>query len=131
MSSHCGITRRRLFYTKKVIQHKKLLQKLIFLKVQSWEHCIESVKMGVISSKQEDKFIYVQSKKNCTLTAPKIQEQINSTWETPVSVLMVQQHLHNYSLKVCVATKKSLLCKLNKVKRLNWAKIHKDWATEQ
>lgn len=84
-----------------------------------------------VTSKQEDQFICVQSKRNRTRTAPEIREQVNSTRETPVSVSTVQRRLRNYGLKGCVAAKKPLLRKQNKVKRLAWAKKHKDWTIEQ
>lgn len=59
-------------------------------------------------SKQEDKFICVESKRNRTLTAPKIREQLNSTRKTPVSVSTVQRRLRNYGLKGCFAAKKTI-----------------------
>lgn len=83
------------------------------------------------TSKQEDKFICVESKRNRTRTAPEIREQLNSTRETQVSVSTVQRRLRDYGLKGCIAAKKPLLRKQNKVKRLNWAKKHKDWTVEQ
>ena len=79
----------------------------------------------------KDKFTYVQSKRNCTRTAPKICQVLNSMRETTVSVSTVKRCLCNYGLKGCVAAKKPLLCKLNKVKRLRWAKKHKDWTIQE
>lgn len=71
------------------------------------------------TSNSEDKFICVQSKRNRTRTAPEIREELNSTREAPISVSTVQRRLRNYGLKVCIAAKKPLLRKQNKVKRLN------------
>lgn len=83
------------------------------------------------TSKEEDQFVCVQSKRNRTRTAPELREDLNSTRDTPVSVSTVQRRLRDYGLKGCVAAKKPLLRSRNKVKRLNWAKLHKDWTIEQ
>jgi len=46
-------------------------------------------------------------------------------------VTTVQRRLRDYGLKGCIAAKKPLLRKQNKVKRLQWAKEHKDWSINQ
>lgn len=84
-----------------------------------------------VASKQEGQLTCIQSKRNRTSTAPEIREQVNYMRETSVSVLTVQRRLRNYGLKGCFSTEKPLLCKQNRVKRLNWAKKHKDWTIEQ
>ena len=58
----------------------------------------------------EDQFICVQSKRNCTRTAPEICKELNPMRETPVSVSTIKRCLRNYGLNRCVATKKQLLC---------------------
>lgn len=84
-----------------------------------------------VTSQSEDKFICVQSKRQRTRTAPEIREELNSIRQRPVSVTTVQRRLRDYGLKGCVAAKKPLLRKQNKIKRLQWAKKHKDWSIAQ
>ncbi|EFN72297.1 Transposable element Tcb2 transposase, partial [Camponotus floridanus] len=84
-----------------------------------------------VTSKNEDKFICVQSKRLRTRTAPEIREELNATREKPVSVPTVQRRLRDYGLKGCIAARKPLLRKQNKVKRLQWAKKHKNWSINQ
>ncbi|XP_018404427.1 PREDICTED: uncharacterized protein LOC108781054 [Cyphomyrmex costatus] len=83
------------------------------------------------TSKSEDKFICVQSKRNRTRTAPEIRVELNSIRKTEISVTTVQRRLREYGLKGYIAAKKPLLRKQNKVKRLNWARKHNYWTTEQ
>jgi len=66
-----------------------------------------------------------------TRTALDIREELNATRKKPVSVTTVQCRLRNNGLKVCVVARKPLLRKQNKVKRLQWAKTHKNWSTNQ
>lgn len=83
------------------------------------------------TSESEDKFICLQSKRKRTRTAPEIHAQFNSSRETPVSVSTIKRRLNAYGLKGCIAAKKPLLRRKNILKRLNWARKHKDWTIEQ
>jgi len=78
-----------------------------------------------VTSKSEDKFICVQSKRSRLRTAPEIREELNAIREKFVSVTTIQRRLRDHGLKGCVAARKLLLRKQNKVKRLQWAKKHK------
>lgn len=84
-----------------------------------------------VTSKSEDKFICVQSKRQRTRTAPEIREELNSTRQKPVSVTTVQRRLREKGLKGCVAARKPLLRKQNKLKRYQWGNKHKNWSVEQ
>lgn len=84
-----------------------------------------------VTSKSEDKFICVQSKRLRTCTAPEIREELNTIREKLVSVTTVQRRLRDHGLKGCIAARKPLLHKQNKVKRLQWAKKHKNWSINQ
>jgi len=84
-----------------------------------------------VTSKSEDKFICVQSKRSRLRTAPEIREELNATREKLVSVTTIQRRLRDHGLKGCVAARKLLLRKQNKVKRLQWAKKHKTWSINQ
>jgi len=54
-----------------------------------------------VTSKSEDKFICVQSKRLRTRTVPEIREELNATREKPVSVTTVQRRLRDHGLKGC------------------------------
>jgi len=52
-----------------------------------------------VTSKSEDKFICVQSKRLQTRTAPEIRKELNATREKPVSVTTVQRRLRDHGLE--------------------------------
>lgn len=83
-----------------------------------------------VTSKSEDKFICVQSKRQRTRPAPEICEELNATREQRVSVSTVQRRLRNYGLKGRIAAKKRLLHKQNKRRDCNGPE-NKDWTIKQ
>lgn len=78
------------------------------------------------TSKQEDKFIKLISKRNKFKTACQIRAELVETRGTSISISTVKRRLQAAGLKGCVAARKPLLRKINKKKRLNWAREHKD-----
>lgn len=84
-----------------------------------------------ITSQREDKFIVVTSKRQRTLTAPSLREEINGLRSTPLSVTTVRRRLLEVGLKGRVAAKKPLLREANRLKRLKWAQDHEKWNTSQ
>lgn len=78
----------------------------------------------------EDRNIIMQSKRNRRLTAPEITARVNESRNNPVSMSTVKRRLLNAGLKGCVAVSKPLLKVINKKKRLDWARQHKNWTLE-
>ncbi|KMQ83819.1 paired box protein and transposase domain containing protein [Lasius niger] len=78
----------------------------------------------------EDRRIITMSKRNRRMTASEICAEINESRENRVCVTTVKNRLLEHGLRGCVAVRKPLLRKVNKVKRLEWAKKHRDWAFE-
>ena len=83
-----------------------------------------------ITSEAENKSIILLSKRERRKTAPEIQADFNSGHGTNVSVNTVKRRLPDVGLYGRVAKKKPLLRKVNKTKRLQWAKQHKNWSVE-
>lgn len=79
------------------------------------------------TTKSEDRFIETISKRNRRLTASEITAEVNRTRQDSISVATVKRRLVNVGLRGCVAVKKPFLRPINKRKRFNWAKEHKDW----
>lgn len=79
----------------------------------------------------EDQHIKLISKRNRRLTAPEIASQINQDRNKPVSVSTVKRRLQEADLHGRIATRKPLLRRGNKQKRLLWAKTHQNWSVEQ
>lgn len=70
------------------------------------------------TTKSEDKFICVASKRERTKAAPDLREELNGMRDIPVSTSTVQRRLREYGLMGRIAVKKPLLRKQNKIKRL-------------
>lgn len=83
-----------------------------------------------VTSEREDKFIAITSKRLRTLTAPDIRAELNTSRDNVVSVTTVQRRLRQVGLSGCVAIRKPFLRTVNKVKRLNWAKEHRNWTED-
>lgn len=64
-------------------------------------------------------------------TALDLRADINKTLPQPISVSTVKTILQTNGLSGRVAVKKPLLCKVNKQKRLQFAKKYKNWTVEQ
>lgn len=79
----------------------------------------------------EDKHIVLISKRDRRLTGPEIAAQINESRDLPLSISTVKRRLREAGLFGRVAVKKPLLRRQNKIKRLQWAKEHKNWTHEQ
>lgn len=82
------------------------------------------------TTKQEDLLIVTTSKRNRRKTAPEIRSEINITRNKPLSLTTVKRRLRDAGLFGRVAVRKPLLRPQNKVKRLEWAKRHRDWTEE-
>ncbi|XP_051505930.1 uncharacterized protein LOC127413102 isoform X1 [Myxocyprinus asiaticus] len=85
---------------------------------------------GPDTTKQEDKYIRVSSLRNRCLTCPQLTASLNSTHSTPVSCTTVKRRLRGAGLMGRIAKKKPLLKQKNKNKRLEWAKKHRHWTTD-
>ncbi len=83
-----------------------------------------------VTSISEGKHLIISSKRNRRKTAPELTTEMNSNRQHPVSLTTVKRRLLSAGLRGCVAVKKPLLNKANKLKRLHWAKQHKDWTLE-
>ena len=79
------------------------------------------------TSAVEDRHTVVKSKRKRLLTAPDQKSELNSTRSTRVSTSTIQRRLREEGLKGRVAAKKPLLRRVNVIKRLNWAKHHRNW----
>ena len=75
----------------------------------------------------DDNLIYVTSLRDRKLSSPNITAQANQCNE----ISTVRRRLCESGLHGRIAVKKQLLRKPNNVKRLQWAKVHKDWTSEQ
>lgn len=82
------------------------------------------------TSKREDKFLTVTSKRDRFKTVRDLTAELNTSRETSVSESTVRRRLAAKNLKGYIAAKKPLLRVINKKKRLHWAKTHKHWTVE-
>ncbi|KMQ83189.1 paired box protein and transposase domain containing protein [Lasius niger] len=82
---------------------------------------------------QEDKQIVLISKRDRRKTASQIREEFNATRskDSAVSLTLIKDRLNESGLYGRIAAKKPLLRTVNKMKRLNWAKKHRDWTPEK
>ena len=79
----------------------------------------------------DDRYLVITSKRNRRLTAPEITAHVNLNRDVPISVSTVKRRLQAAGLHGRIAVRKPLLRAVNKKKRLQWAKIHKDWTTKE
>lgn len=100
-----------------------------FASSQSVENKTRSGRPKVTTS-SEDRKIVITSKRNRRLTAPEIAAEVNVERSQPVSVSTVKRRLQEADLHGRVALRKPLLRAINKKKRLQWAKEHKDWTLD-
>ena len=70
------------------------------------------------------------SKRQRSFTAPDIQQDLTITRYASVSITTVQRRLREYDLKECIAAKKPFFRKQNKIKRLKWAREHRNWSVK-
>lgn len=82
------------------------------------------------TTKRQDQLIVTTSKRNRRKTAPVIRAEINKTTNVPISLTTVKRRLRDGGLFGRVAVRKPLLRPQNKLKRLEWARNHKDWTAE-
>lgn len=78
----------------------------------------------------EDRRIIITSKRNRRLTAPEIASHINHARERGISVTTVKDRLHKAGLFGRIAARKPLLRPKNKKIRLEWAREHQNWSSE-
>ena len=71
-----------------------------------------------VTSKSEDKYLVLTSKRDRFKTAPILTEEINQLRDEPVSVSTVKRRLQDAHLQDCIVVKKPLLRAVNKQKRL-------------
>lgn len=83
------------------------------------------------TTKAEDKYIIMKSKRNRRLTAVDITNDFNFGKSSKISITTVKTRLLRAGLRGRVAIKKPLLRIVNKKKRLEWAKKHANWTAEQ
>lgn len=83
-----------------------------------------------VTSKAEDRSLIIMSKMNRKLTAPEIQMRFNESHDKQISVSVVKERLQIAGLNGRISTKKPLLRRGNRKKRLEWAHAHKDWTVE-
>lgn len=83
------------------------------------------------TTKNEDKHIIVTSKRNRRLPATMITEDLNNARKIPISVDTVKRRLRSVGLHGRIACRKPLLRRVNKRKRLQWAREHKSWTLDQ
>lgn len=80
-----------------------------------------------VTTPNDDLRIALTSKRNRRLTAPEIRAQLNEGRAKPVSLTTVKRRLAKAGLHGRIAARKPLLRPQNRKKRLEWAKLHKDW----
>ncbi|CAK9806963.1 Transposable element Tc1 transposase [Anthophora quadrimaculata] len=83
-----------------------------------------------ITSKKQDEFIAIISKRDRKLTAPEIRSEVNQSRDNPISLTTVKRRLRDANLFGRVAIRKPLLRPINKKKRLQWARRHESWTIE-
>lgn len=84
-----------------------------------------------ITTNADDRLITIISKRNRMLTAPQITATFNRGRDKPVSVSTIKRRLQENGLHGRVAVRKPLLRKVNRQKRLQWAKNHQHWTREE
>lgn len=82
------------------------------------------------------RFVQMRSKRNRFLTATSLAEQMNEFWKREDPKMTVSRHtisrrLNDVGLKARSARKKPLLTPRNRMKRIIWAKKHKNWSIDQ
>ncbi|CAK9804896.1 Transposable element Tc1 transposase [Anthophora quadrimaculata] len=82
------------------------------------------------TTEHEDRYIQTISKRNRRMTATEIAAEVNKDREDPIGTTTVKRRLLQAGLRGCVAVKKPLLKDQNKKKRLQWAKLYKDYTAE-
>ena len=82
------------------------------------------------TTENEDRYIQTLSKRNRRMTATEIAAKVNKDREDPIGTTTVKRRLLQEGLRGCVAVKKPLLRTQNKKKRLQWAKLYKDYTAE-
>ena len=78
----------------------------------------------------EEKSIVLMSKRDRRKTAPEIQSNFNCCHESQISVNTVKRRLRSVGLNGRVAKQKPFLSRVNKLKRLQWAREHKNWTID-
>lgn len=84
-----------------------------------------------VTSRADDERIKLISKRNRRLTAPEIAAEFNRGRDKAVSVSTVRRRLRAANLHGRIASKKPLLRRGNRQKRLQWAKEHRNWTMEE
>lgn len=83
-----------------------------------------------ITSQAEDRHLRMISKRNRRKTAPEIAAEFNRGRPQNISVSTVKRRLQEGNLHGRVAVSKPLLRRGNRLKRLQWAREHREWTLE-
>ena len=83
------------------------------------------------TTKKEDKYIVINSLRNCRCTAPDLAADFNKHHTTKISTTTVKRRLLEVGFRDHEAVKKPCLTTIHKQKRLVWAKEHKNWMVEE
>ncbi|KAG7196845.1 hypothetical protein KM043_014008 [Ampulex compressa] len=78
----------------------------------------------------DDRFIRTISKRDRQKTAPEIAAELNQHRDLPISVTTVKRRLYEVGLRGYTTVKKPLK-QQDKIKRLEWAKVHENWSPEE
>lgn len=84
-----------------------------------------------VTTKREDSLLVLNSKKNRKKPATVLTSELNDSRDSNVSLTTVKRRLRSAGLFGRIAAKKPYLKPINQLKRLKWAKAHKDWTKEQ
>lgn len=84
-----------------------------------------------VTTKREDSLIVRSSKKDRKKPATVLTSEFNVNRDEKISVATVKRRLNSAGLFGRIAAKKPYLRPINKLKRLQWAKAHKNWTTDQ
>lgn len=83
------------------------------------------------TTRRDDTFIQTTSKRDRFKTAPDIRAEANAFLPQPISITTVRRRLKEAGLNGRVAKRKPLLRAVNKQKRLEFAKKHRNWTIDQ
>lgn len=82
------------------------------------------------SSAREDRILARESLKNRQKTSSELAASLQERQNVTLSARTVRRRLTEAGLRGCKARKKPWLSEENKKRRLEWAKLHKDWSHE-
>jgi len=84
-----------------------------------------------MTTRKEDRYIIIICKKNRRKTTAEIRAEVCQAFHKDLSITTVKRRLINSGLNGRNAKKKPLIRKINRVKRLEWAREHTNWQMKQ